>query len=285
VNSIPSPDVIPLRPRRFRHVLSTKVPQATLLFWVVKILSTTVGETGADLLSGNLHLGLTVTTWIVGALLAAALVAQFRVRRYVPGVYWTVVVLISVAGTLFSDNLVDHYGVPLPVSTALFGTALAVTFVAWWLVERTLSIHSIVTRRREAFYWAAILFAFALGTSAGDWFSEGMGLGYLPSAGIFAAVIALVALAHRFLGLNSVLAFWAAYVLTRPFGAATGDLLAQARTDGGLGFGTISTSEVFLVVILAAVVAFTVSERRRRLDAVRTHVVRPPFGLSVELDG
>jgi uncharacterized membrane-anchored protein len=203
----------------------------------------------------------------------------------VPGVYWTVVVLISVAGTLFSDNLVDHYGVPLPVSTALFGTALAATFLAWWLVERTLSIHSIVTPRREAFYWAAILFAFALGTSAGDWFSEGMGLGYLPSAAIFAAVIALVTAAHRFLGLNSVLAFWAAYVLTRPFGAAMGDLLAQSRTDGGLGFGTIGTSEVFLVVIVTAVAAFTAAERRRRLDSVRSRVVRPPFSGVPELDG
>jgi uncharacterized membrane-anchored protein len=249
-------------------------------------MSTTVGETGADLLSGNLHLGLTVTTWIVAALLAIGLVAQFRLRRYEPAVYWTNVVLISVAGTLFSDNLVDHYGVPLAVSTTLFGAALAVTFVVWWAVERTLSIHSIVTTRREAFYWAAILFAFALGTSAGDWFSEGMALGYLPSAALFAGVIALVALAYRFLRLNAVLAFWAAYVLTRPFGASMGDLLSQSRTDGGLGFGTIVTSEGFLVVIVAAVAWFTVTERRHRAASARPLVLRPAVGrLSAELDG
>jgi uncharacterized membrane-anchored protein len=276
----------PLRSEARARSLLTKVPQATFLFWVVKIMSTTVGETGADLLSGNLHLGLTVTTWIVAALLAVGLVAQFRLRRYVPGVYWTNVVLISVAGTLFSDNLVDHYGVPLAVSTTLFGAALAVTFVVWWAVERTLSIHSIVTTRREAFYWAAILFAFALGTSAGDWFSEGMALGYLPSAALFAGVIALVALAYRFLRLNAVLAFWAAYVLTRPFGASMGDLLSQSRTDGGLGFGTIVTSEGFLVVIVAAVAWFTVTERRHRAASARPLVLRPAVGrLSAELDG
>jgi uncharacterized membrane-anchored protein len=276
----------PLRSDARARSLLTKVPQATFLFWVVKIMSTTVGETGADLLSGNLHLGLTVTTWIVAALLAVGLVAQFRLRRYVPGVYWTNVVLISVAGTLFSDNLVDHYGVPLAVSTTLFGAALAVTFVVWWAVERTLSIHSIVTTRREAFYWAAILFAFALGTSAGDWFSEGMALGYLPSAALFAGVIALVALAYRFLRLNAVLAFWAAYVLTRPFGASMGDLLSQSRTDGGLGFGTIVTSEGFLVVIVAAVAWFTVTERRHRAASARPLVLRPAVGrLSAELDG
>jgi uncharacterized membrane-anchored protein len=276
----------PLRSDARARSLLTKVPQATFLFWVVKIMSTTVGETGADLLSGNLHLGLTVTTWIVAALLAIGLVAQFRLRRYVPAVYWTNVVLISVAGTLFSDNLVDHYGVPLAVSTTLFGAALAVTFVVWWAVERTLSIHSIVTRRREAFYWAAILFAFALGTSAGDWFSEGMALGYLPAAALFAGVIALVALAYRFLRLNGVLAFWAAYVLTRPFGASVGDLLSQSRRDGGLGFGTIVTSEVFLVVIVTVVTWFAVAERRHRAASARPLVLRPVVGrFSAELDG
>lgn len=239
-----------------------KVPEATALFWVVKILSTTVGETGADFLAGDLGLGLTGVTWVVAGVLVGTLGVQFAVRRYIPAVYWLNVVLISVAGTLFSDNLVDHLGVPLPVSTAVFAVALAAVFTAWYLTERTLSIHSIVTRRREGFYWAAILFAFALGTSGGDWFAEGIGLGYLASAGIFAALIGVTAVAYFAFGLNAVTGFWVAYVLTRPFGASLGDLLSQAKGDGGLGFGTTGTSDVFLAVIALGVIVFTVQQRR-----------------------
>lgn len=252
-----------------RTVLS-KVPEVTVLFWVVKVLSTTVGETGADNLSGTLHLGLTTTTWIVVGLLAIALAGQFAVRRYVPFLYWTVVVLISIAGTLFSDNLVDHLGVPLPVSTAIFAVGLAAAFLSWWSVEHTLSIHSITSRRREGFYWAAILFAFALGTSAGDWFAEGIGLGFVASAAIFVGLIAVVAVARFAFHLDAVLAFWVAYILTRPFGASMGDLLSQPRSDGGLGFGTTVTSEAFLLVILGAVTAFTVTERRRGRQSYRS---------------
>lgn len=144
----------------------SKVPEVTLYFWIIKILCTTVGETAADLLNENLGLGLTATSLIMSVLLVVTLVLQFRVKAYVPGVYWLAVVLISVVGTLVSDNLTDNLGVSLTVTTPVFAGLLAVTFAAWYVSERTLSIHSIRTVRREAFYWLAILFTFALGTSA-----------------------------------------------------------------------------------------------------------------------
>jgi uncharacterized membrane-anchored protein len=238
-----------------------KVPEITLYFWVIKILCTTVGETAADLLNENLGLGLTNTTYIMAAALLAVLVFQFRSRKYVPGIYWLAVVLISVVGTLFSDNLVDNLGVELQTTTIAFGAILAGVFAAWYWSERTLSVHTIVTTRREAFYWLAILFTFALGTSAGDLVAEKLELGYLPSVGIFAGAIAIVAVAHLRFRLNAILAFWIAYILTRPLGASIGDYLSQPVEETGLGLGTILTSVIFLTTILALVVYLTISRR------------------------
>jgi len=251
---------------RGRQMLS-KVPEVTLYFWVIKIMATTVGETAADLLNENLGLGLTVTSCIMGALLVVALVLQFRARRYVPAVYWLSVVLISVVGTLITDNLTDNLGVPLAVTTVIFAVALAATFAAWYARERTLSIHSITTSRREGFYWLAILFTFALGTAAGDLVAESLNLGFLVSALLFGAVIAAVTVAHFRFGLNAVLAFWAAYVLTRPLGASIGDYLSQAPGDGGLGLGTVVTSALFLVTILALVTYLAVTRRDVAVEA------------------
>jgi uncharacterized membrane-anchored protein len=251
--------------------LLNKVPEVVLLFWIVKILSTTVGETAADFLSENLGLGLPATTSIMGVLLAAVLIAQFSVRRYVPAIYWLAVVLVSVVGTLFSDNLVDNLGVSLWTTTAIFGTGLVLSLVAWYRCEHTLSIHSIVTRRREAFYWLAILSTFALGTSAGDLIAEKLAFGYVPSALMFGGVIALILVAHRMLGLDAVVAFWAAYILTRPFGASMGDFLTARPKDGGLGLGTNGTSAIFLVVIVGVVGWFTVQDHtaQRAVDRRR----------------
>ena len=252
-------------PRSRVRQLLNKVPEITLYFWIIKILCTTVGETAADFLNDNLGLGLTGTSWVVGALLIATLVVQFRSRAYVPWIYWLAVVLISVVGTLISDNLVDNLGVALSTTTIIFAVALAVTFMAWYGVERTLSVHTIVTARREAFYWLAILFTFALGTSAGDYVSETLNLGYWRSVVLFGALIAIVAIAHLRFGLNAVLAFWVAYILTRPLGASLGDFLSQPRDAGGLALGTVGTSALFLVTILALVIFLTVS----RTDAPR----------------
>jgi uncharacterized membrane-anchored protein len=238
-----------------------KVPEVTLYFWIIKILCTTVGETAADLMNEELGLGLTNTTYIMSAALFAILIAQFRSRKYIPGVYWLAVVLISIVGTLITDNLVDNAGVELQTTTYVFSAILALVFAVWYWVERTLSVHTIVTSRREAFYWLAILFTFALGTSAGDLFAEKLELGFLPSAGIFAGAIAIIAIAHFRFKLNAILAFWLAYILTRPLGASIGDYLSQPIEETGLGLGTILTSVIFLATILALVVYLSVTKK------------------------
>ncbi len=238
---------------RARRDLFSKVPQVTIFFWVIKILCTTVGETASDFLNAKMGLGLAGTAVAAGACLLIALFVQFRVKKYTPAVYWLAVVLISVFGTLITDILTDSLKFPLEVSTVLFSFALGLTFAAWYAKERTLSIHSIFTRRREAFYWLAILFTFALGTATGDLVAEKLGVGYLGTGLIVLGVIAAAGIALR-LGLDSVLAFWIAYILTRPLGASLGDYLSQSRADGGLGLGPTVTSAVFLVAILAVVV-------------------------------
>lgn len=243
-----------------REVLN-KVPEVTVYFWVIKVLCTTVGETASDYLSDNVGLGLTNTTYITAAVLAATLLFQFRARRYVAGVYWFAVVLISIVGTQITDNLHDNHGVSLTVTTPLFGGLLALSFLAWWLSERTLSIHTIYTRRRETFYWLVVLFTFALGTAAGDLISERYSLGYTWALVLFVGAIALVAALHYGLKLNAVLSFWLAYILTRPLGASAGDLFASPRHDGGLGLGTSVTSFVFLGAILIVVAYLAVTKR------------------------
>ena len=243
-----------------------KVPAVTLAFWVIKILSTTVGETGADYLAVHVGLGRAVTGTVMGALLIAALLLQLRLRRYVPWTYWLTVVLVSVVGTQITDALTDGLGVSLYASTATFAVALAAVFAVWYANERTLSIHTIVTRRRELFYWTAILLTFALGTAAGDLATEALGLGFRLGVVVFAALIAAVFAAWRLLGAGAVPAFWIAYILTRPLGASLGDLLSQSRTYGGLGLGAASTSAAFLVVIVALVTLVSVARR----DAVVT---------------
>lgn len=238
-----------------------KVPEVTLYFWVVKIFCTTVGETAADFLNTNLNVGLTNTTYITGALLLAVLVVQFRLKRYVAGIYWLAVVLLSVFGTLITDNLTDNFGVSLVTTTVVFSIVLAAVFAAWYRSEKTLSIHSIVTTRRETFYWLTILFTFALGTAAGDLVAEKLNLGYLVSALIFGGVIAAIAFTHSRRKINGVLAFWIAYILTRPLGASIGDYLSQPRDSGGLGIGTTMTSVIFLATILGVVIYLTKTRR------------------------
>jgi uncharacterized membrane-anchored protein len=256
---------------RGRQMLN-KVPEVTLYFWVIKILCTTVGETAADYLNDNLGFGLTNTTYVAGALLVALLVAQFSLRRYVPGVYWSVVVVISVFGTLITDNLTDRYNVPLSTSTIVFAIVLALVFAAWYASERTLSIHTIFTTRREAFYWLTILFTFALGTAAGDLCAEKLDLGYAVSIAIFGGLIAIVTALHYGAGLNAVLSFWLAYILTRPLGASIGDFMSQnSKKYGGLGLGTTDTSYIFLACILALVVYLSITRRdviEQRRDGV-----------------
>ncbi len=238
-----------------------KVPEVTAYFWIIKVLCTTVGETAADLLNEKADLGLTGVSVLMSALLAVVLVVQFRTSAYRAGVYWLAVALISVVGTLISDNLTDNMGVPLETSTTVFAIILAIVFVVWYRRERTLSIHSIDSTSRESFYWLAVLFTFALGTAAGDLVSERMDLGYWLAAVLFGLAIAAVALAHFKLGLDAVWSFWIAYILTRPLGASIGDYLSQPTGDGGLGMGTVVTSVLFLAVILGLVVYLSVTRK------------------------
>ena len=242
-----------------------RVPEITLAFWIIKILATTVGETAADFLSVQLNLGSTVTSYVMGALLVILLLIQFVfIKKYVPGIYWAAVVLMSIVGTLITDNLVDNLGISLTTTSIVFGIALTVVFVLWYLSEKTLSIHTVYTAKRELFYWAAILFTFALGTATGDLLAESLELGYGLSALLFGGAIGLIALAYYF-KLNPILAFWLAYILTRPLGASIGDLLSQPVDSGGLGWGTVGTSVAFLFTILLLVIYLSLTRKKQTL--------------------
>ena len=247
-----------------------RVPRVTPEFWLIKLMAVTMGETAADYLSVQMGLGLTATSLLMGAVLIAALVWQFRQKRYIPAPYWLAVVLISIVGTLITDNLVDNFHVPLQVTTAVFAVALAVTFALWFRSEKTLSIHSIYTTQREAFYWLAILFTFALGTAAGDLVAEQFALGYLATGILFGMIIVSLTIGYFFLGLDGILAFWLVYVLTRPLGASFGDLLSQPKQYGGVGLGTIMTSAVFLAVIVAVVVFLSLRHKGEELLTTTT---------------
>ena len=249
----------------------SKVPEVTLWFWIIKVLCTTVGESFADWVNETLGVGLKTTTIIFTVALVAVLAWQMSLRRYVPFVYWLTVVVLSVTGTLYTDILTDALGVPLALSSAVFAAILAVVFGIWWARERTLSIHSIITTPREAFYWLAVLVTFALGTAVGDWTLELTG--WSPGAAILlpAGLIAAIAAGWR-MGANPVLAFWLAYILTRPLGANLGDWLARSRAEGGLGLGTAGTSVVFLLAILATVIYLSIT----RADVIDNPEVERP---------
>jgi len=243
-----------------RGFILSKVPEVTIFFWIIKVLCTTVGETFSDFLNVNLGLGLIVTTVIMGVAFFVVLFFQLKAAKYNPILYWLTVVLISIFGTLVTDNLTDGLGVPLEFSTMVFSILLGLTFIFWYLNENTLSIHSIHTRKREVFYWLTILFTFALGTAVGDLYSEQLGLGYLTTGIIVIIIIGCVALAWKMLKLNAILAFWVAYIFTRPLGASLGDYLSQSKVNGGLGLGATMTSILFLMAILAVILYLAISK-------------------------
>ncbi|TPG35128.1 COG4705 family protein [Mycolicibacterium hodleri] len=254
------------------RVMLSKVPEITVWFWVIKILCTTVGESFADWINMTLGVGLLPTALIFSVVLAAVLGWQLSLDRYRPFVYWLTVVVVSVTGTLYTDILTDSLGVPLAVSSAVFAAILAVVFGVWFARENTLSIHSITTLPREAFYWLAILVTFALGTAVGDWTLEitgwGPGISVLLPAGLIVAIVV-----GWKLGANAVLSFWLAYILTRPLGANLGDWLGFPKDQQGLGLGVAITSVIFLAAILATVVYLTVT----RADVIeRTSAPREP---------
>lgn len=238
---------------------STKVPQLTGLFWVTKLLSAIVAVAVIDYLDHAVGLSLSGTTLVAVVGLAVALSYQLRAGRYLAWAYWTTLLLTGVVGTLLVEDLAAS-GIPTSTSTPWLALLLAATLVAWYAAEHTLSLRSIRTYRREAFYWLAVLLSFALG-AAGEELSRQIGFGYLLSIGVFAATVTIVAVAHWGLGLGSVASFWLAFVLTRPLGISIADYLAQSRRSGAVGLGTTPTDLVFVAAMLALVAYLSVTRR------------------------
>jgi uncharacterized membrane-anchored protein len=233
------------------RVAVTKVPEITAWFWIAKVASTGMGEALADWL--YFRYGKVPTAAVGAILLVGALVLQFRSRRYNTWIYWLAVVAVSVTGTMAADGLHIIVGLPYTVTTALYAGILAVIFVVWYWTERTLSIHSITTFRREAFYWATVMATFALGTALGDLTAYTMKIGFFSSGVLFLVVILIPAVAHRWLGMNAVLAFWFAYTVTRPLGASLADWLGVPASVGGLDWGRGVVAAILTIPILIAV--------------------------------
>jgi len=239
--------------------MARKVPELTIYFWIIKILTTAMGEASADWLDHRI--APFVAAAIAGLLLAGALLLQLWVPRYVAWVYWLAVAMVAVFGTMVADGLHVELGIPYLVSTPFFLVVLAAVFVVWYSSERTLSIHSIDTFRREAFYWATVMATFALGTAAGDLTATTFHLGYFSSALMFSGCIAIPALAYWLFGLNEIVAFWFAYILTRPIGASFADWMGVSHSFGGLGWGRGAVAMGLTVVIVAFVAFLTVTRK------------------------
>jgi uncharacterized membrane-anchored protein len=242
---------------RVPSVLS-KVPEITLMFWVAKLLTTGMGETTWDAL--DIAFDQTIAVTITGVLFVASMVVQFARRSYNAWAYWFAIVMVSVFGTTVADLVHNDFGVPYTVSTSVLLVLVGLTFALWYRVEGTLSIHSITTRRREGFYWAAVLLTFALGTAAGDWTASTLHLGYLPSGIGFAVLFVLPAIAYRFFGANAIACFWLSYILTRPFGASFADWFGGPPGRGGLALGMDRTAIVLTVIIIGIVTYFAISK-------------------------
>jgi uncharacterized membrane-anchored protein len=238
----------------------SRVPEVTVAFWVTKVLTTGMGETASDFLFQHLAPAVALAIGLVG--LVAALVLQFRAHRYVPWIYWFAVAMVSVFGTMAADVVHVGLGVPYLVSTTFFLVVLGVIFAVWYRSEKTLSIHSIHTRRRESFYWATVMATFALGTAAGDLTAKTLNMGYLSSAVAFAVVIAVPLVAHKWFSLNAIAAFWFAYVVTRPLGASFADWFGTPAYASGLGVGTGPITLLLIVAIIGLVAYLTVMARK-----------------------
>lgn len=240
-----------IKSQRAGHLLR-KVPEITASFWIIKLLTTAMGESTSDFLVFKINPYAAVGLGAVG--LAIALALQFSRRRYVAWVYWLTVAMVAIFGTMAADATHIQLGIPYVASTSFFAVTLIIIFIIWQKSEQTLSIHSITSSRRELFYWATVLATFALGTAAGDMTATTLGLGYFSSALLFAALIALPAVAYWLFGLNEIVAFWLAYILTRPLGASLADWMGKLHTAGGLGFGDGAVGFSLAVLIVLFVV-------------------------------
>jgi uncharacterized membrane-anchored protein len=237
---------------RGRQYAASKVPVITVWFWIIKVLTTAMGEATSDYLAHTFNPYIVVP--LGGIALVLTLVVQLSVSRYITWVYWFTVVMVAVVGTMVADSLHIQFGIPYTVSTAFFAVVLACILALWYRSEKTLSIHSIYTRRREMFYWATVLATFALGTAAGDWSARTLGLGFFKAGVLFAVVIAVPAIGNWKLRMNPIFAFWFAYVLTRPLGASFADWMDQPKFIGGLalGDGPVAVALTIPIVLLVA---------------------------------
>jgi uncharacterized membrane-anchored protein len=249
----------PISATNHTQQILNKVPEITAFFWITKVLTTGMGEVFSDYLVRQLNPVFAVALGGIG--LAASLILQFSVRRYVVWIYWLTVVMVSIFGTMSADVLHIGLGIPYLISTTFFSMALAIIFIIWYVSEKTLSIHSIYTRRREVFYWATVLTTFALGTAAGDMTATTMHMGYLSSGVLFAILIAIPALAYKIFGMNEIFAFWFAYIITRPLGASFADWMGVSHIRGGLGWGTGPVSLGLTIIILGLVGYLAVTRR------------------------
>ena len=242
-----------------------KLPEITLLFWIMKICATTLGETAGDLLAQTLNVGYAVSSIILLGIFLVTLVGQLAARRYIPVLYWAVILATSTAGTTMSDYMDRTLGLGYATGALILVTILAVILGAWWLSEKSLSVTDVQSRRAELFYWTAILFSNTLGTALGDYLADDSGLGFAGGALLIGSLLAVVVLAHYFTRVSAVLLFWVAFVLTRPFGATVGDLLTKDTSKNGLGFGTVGSSLILFAVLVGLVVYTTIQLRRPRL--------------------
>ena len=244
-----------------------KLPRVTLLFWIMKIAATTLGETAGDLLSMTLKVGYAVSSMILIGLLVVSLVTQLRSKRYHPALYWAVILLTSTAGTTMSDYMDRTLGLGYAKGTLILVTILAVIFVYWRASAQSFAIQNIRTLKGEALYWTAILFSNTLGTALGDFLADNSGLGFTGGALLIAVLLALTAFATFATRMSKTLLFWIAFVLTRPFGATMGDVLTKSTAKGGLNFGTIGSSAI-LGVILVGLILYTTVYQRQETSAV-----------------
>jgi uncharacterized membrane-anchored protein len=242
--------------------LLNRVARLGVLFWVIKIFSTTVGETAADYVSTNLNLGLTLTTIVMGVVTILVVIWNFKQKKYFPPSYWTLIVMMSIEGTLITDLLVDQLNVSLLILDVVFTLAMVLVFYLWNKKEHTLSIHEINNDTREKFYWIIVLTTFALGTGVGDTISEYLNFGYLNSLILFGSIFILSGVLYYFKIIGGVLAFWIAFIVTRPIGASVGDLFIQEPKDGGLGISIAIINIVFFVVIITSVIYLTVKSHK-----------------------
>ncbi|CAN0623002.1 conserved membrane protein of unknown function [Burkholderia multivorans] len=243
-----------------------KLPEITLAFWIMKICATTLGETGGDLLSMTLNVGYAYSSILLFGFFLVALAAQLSTTRYRPVIYWAVIVATSTAGTTMSDFMDRTLGLGYATGTTILVAILLGIFAVWRLTGESLSVDEIRTRKVEVLYWVAILFSNTLGTALGDFLADSSGLGFAGGALLIGGLLAAIVLAHYFTRLSSVLLFWAAFVLTRPFGATVGDLLTKPVAKGGLALGTIGSSAV-LAGVLAVMVAYAVYSLQARQPA------------------